>query len=448
MISGWRKAIPRSTPLQIFGLAALAVFLFILYSRVFDLLINFAAESGAPNLSDVLANVPAVFFVSMAGAALFSRGLQRAFSSPVGLVLLGFSFWLVLDIPFSVWRGGSFAVVMRGWAKALLVYVAIAGLIRSFDQCTRILHAIGYAILTVALIGLLLGSTASGRLYLPQGKFGNPNDYAQVLLIGLPFLWLMFKNAPPALSHRVPLLASLGVVMVVLAQTGSRGAFVSFAVILLVLFLRARLFGKVVLAFLTSLVVLFSALLLPEDLQRRYFTWSEEVSPEENEETYVPDNLRSIAIAAAESRYALLQQSIRFTIRNPIFGVGPGMFPVAQAATAKDEGERAHWQVTHNTYTQVSCEAGLPALCLYLAAIILCWRQANSVYRFSRSRVHRRSEAVGATALCLKISLLTFALTAFFSSVAFQSLFPTLAGLIVALSRVAKDALADEPVPG
>ncbi len=48
----------------------------------------------------------------------------------------------------------------------------------------------------------------------------------------------------------------------------------------------------------------------------------------------------------------LLKQSISMAFHHPLFGVGPGNFPVVT-------GE---WRVAHNSYTELAAEAGFPAL--------------------------------------------------------------------------------------
>src|SRR5437773_6778993 len=76
------------------GLVLVLTFLFLSYSRATDFLL--------PGLRLTL-------LVSLVGllVTILSGGLQRAFASPVGLWLLAFSVWLVIDVPFSVWKGGS-----------------------------------------------------------------------------------------------------------------------------------------------------------------------------------------------------------------------------------------------------------------------------------------------------------------------------------------------------
>ena len=79
-----------------------------------------------------------------------------------------------------------------------------------------------------------------------------------------------------------------------------------------------------------------------------------------------------------DARRELLTESIRVTMHHPLFGVGPGNF---QAYTQS-------WHVTHNTYTELSSETGLPGLGLFLAILLLTFRSLKQV---SETQGTRRS---------------------------------------------------------
>jgi len=86
-----------------------------------------------------------------------------------------------------------------------------------------------------------------------------------------------------------------------------------------------------------------------------------------------------------------------YTLRYPIFGVGLGNFPMIN-------GQEMHrpdaWYGTHNTFTELSSEAGIPALFQFLALLLIAinhMRQTASrvvhdpdkieVYLFSRATI-------------------------------------------------------------
>jgi O-antigen ligase len=129
----------------------------------------------------------------------------------------------------------------------------------------------------------------------------------------------------------------------------------------------------------------------------------------------------------------LLKSSIQFTMQHPIFGVGPGEFSDYEAAFAKSESRRAAWQVTHNAYTQVSSEAGIPALLFYLAAIVMTFRTFGRVYRAARARPQLRSMAIAC--FCCQLSMVGFCTATVFLSLAYTMYLPTMSGLALAVGQ-------------
>jgi putative inorganic carbon (hco3(-)) transporter len=113
---------------------------------------------------------------------------------------------------------------------------------------------------------------------------------------------------------------------------------------------------------------------------------------------------------SAEARKELLIKSLAVTATHPLFGVGPGNF---QSYTRS-------WLVTHNTYTQLSSECGIPALILFL----LLLRRAFLNLRYLRKLpLIPENEELRHYANALTASLAGYLLGAFFSSSAYE-LFP------------------------
>jgi len=67
----------------------------------------------------------------------------------------------------------------------------------------------------------------------------------------------------------------------------------------------------------------------------------------------------------------LFLRSIQLTFEHPILGVGPGEFMDAEAEEAAVAGKKAMWHFTHNSYTELSSETGLPGLGLSLCRKIV-----------------------------------------------------------------------------
>src|SRR6185436_14649977 len=111
-----------------------------------------------------------------------------------------------------------------------------------------------------------------GRLRLPEGMLNNPNDVAQVLLIGMPLLIFMMirKRGLPLL--RVLAGICLLPLFIVLFKTGSRGGLLTLLVISLLSFARASLASKVKLAGAVMVIAAICVPLLPQNIRDRYRT--------------------------------------------------------------------------------------------------------------------------------------------------------------------------------
>jgi O-antigen ligase len=105
------------------------------------------------------------------------------------------------------------------------------------------------------------------------------------------------------------------------------------------------------------------------------------------------------------------------------------------AELAEGEGGRGNWHETHNAYTQVSSEAGVPALIFFLGILVLSIRSCHRIHKTCGG--DPRLLPLAHTALALELALAAYGISSLFSSVAYSNLLPTLAGLAVALERSA-----------
>jgi len=123
---------------------------------------------------------------------------------------------------------------------------------------------------------------------------------------------------------------------------------------------------------------------------------------------------------------ALLRQSVLLAVSNPLVGVGPGEFSVAASRDSMTEGTPATWLGTHNSYSEVASECGIPAFLLYSSVIAMTLA--------GNFRIFRRSDGdVSALAFCLFNATLAYAICTFFFHVAYSSYLPAIAGMSLAL---------------
>jgi putative inorganic carbon (hco3(-)) transporter len=215
--------------------------------------------------------------------------------------------------------------------------------------------------------------------------------------------------------------------------TGSRGALIAIVVTTLFCLWELQPRKKIFAAFIVILLACATVVVVPQRILSRFSTTF--VSGEAQEK----DRALAGALASREERRYLLRQSILATLSHPIFGVGAGQFQNYEGITAREAGLRGAWHETHNSFTQVSSEIGIPALLFFLAAIVATYRMLNSVYRTAKKKPPARETLqIRLTAFCLLISLIGFCTASFFLSLAYRFYLPALTGLAIALYRVAQ----------
>ena len=401
------------------GFAVLLVFLFLAFSRIFDV------KFGTLHITGIAYRI--VFVM-----VLLSRGFLVALKTNIGKALLGFTICFGLSVPFSVWKSGSLVLFRDSWLTfSFASFLAVGGLVTNYQQSVKVFKTLAYAFFVFAIIANVFGSSNNGRLFLEQGKFANPNEMAQALLLGLP-MWgamILFSKSFPGKVF------AAGVVVLILAttfRTGSRGAMIAFLVMVLVLFLRASIMGKmqIMLAVVVFLGVVLTT--MPGKLISRYQT----TVSQEADDGGMDSEMLASAHSSTQSRKELLRHSLIFTMHHPLFGVGPGMFEVADDGYSKDLGaKKGSWLGTHNSYTQVSSEIGIPAFLFFVAAIWMALKGPYSVYQ--KTRGDPRLEEMGTIALGLHYCLIIYAVTILFEHIAYTIMLPVFGGMAASLVRTA-----------
>ena len=253
---------------------------------------------------------------------------------------------------------------------------------------------------------------------------------AQALLLGLP-LWGAMMVISKSLAGRVLAGGVMVMILVTTFRTGSRGAMIGFVAMLLVVFLRAPVMGKMKIIVAGVVFLGFVLTTMPGRLIARYKTVASE---EEVDDPEMDASMRESANSSAASRKQLLRHSLIFTIRHPLFGVGPGMFVVADDAYSKTIGFRkGTWLGTHNSYTQVSSELGIPAFLFFVAVIAMSLKGPYSIYK--RTRGDPRLEDMGNAALALHYCMVVYAVTVLFEHIAYTIMLPVFSGLAASLAR-------------
>jgi O-antigen ligase len=429
------QATPARSPRSTIHCYLVCLVVFIFYSRFFDV---YLAQY----------KIPAIALGLTALASLFSGHLLQSLQYRVSKLLMLFTGILIVSSAFSVWRGGSVELITSVWFKSLLVYVLMVSLIQNWRHITQLGRTMAWSIGVLSVLSYIYANGESGRFFLQQGKLSNPNDLAQALLLGLPFLLMLFSQSATLAPTRLVSLFFIGILGIDFLHTGSRGGMISAAMCLPVVIATSSSKLKIGTALVLVAILATGTLAFSPALRARYMTFFDSTVDEDTSEQTA--RMSETAVASAMSRREVLLESVKLTILHPILGVGPGMFAEAREREAARQGKHAVFLLTHNTYTQVSSECGIPALVVFVAILVSTFRTATRIHRLSSKRPEPSMKAVAAVASALRYSVLAYATTSLFLSVAYQALLPTLAGMVVALEySVARQlaAPASSPVP-
>jgi O-antigen ligase len=348
---------------------------------------------------------------------------------PGGRLLLATCAWSILCVPFSIWPGGTIRS-LETEIRTVLIVAMLTAFIRTVPQALRALYVFGLAMAFAASMSFVFGSAGknAGRLELAgSGTLGDPNYYCYYVLAGLPFLC-----AGAVLTRgikRIAFLLLIIPILTVIGRTGSRMGAIALVAGLVFLFFVANVRQKIVLIIAVGGLSMIAAATLPQHLLERFTTIFE--SDEDTVEA-------QMAIGSTQSRKYLFFRSLDITAEYPIFGAGPGLFPVAENGDAQLDGEKGAWHATHNTYTQYSSEIGIPGALLFMLSQFFSYAGLNKL------RKRATDERIRCAALFTQMSFVMVCASLCFLSVGYGGLPYVLIGISGALQV----AVANAGTPG
>jgi O-antigen ligase len=314
--------------------------------------------------------------------------------SPEAKLVLLLYVWCVLCVPFASWRGGAFWIVFGDYGKCIIMTIMIGIAVNSVSRLRRLLFIQASATALMAVIGCVFYRNMT-RLDIGNGLYGNANDFAIMIALNWPIclgFMLATRNPFKKLLWGIGLIGMLWAVTL----TYSRSGFMATAVAILASFWEFGIKGKRKHVVIGAAVL--ALLLLPVLIPSHYGTRLEGI--------FNP-NIDPLDKGSSAARRELLIMSLKLTATHPIFGVGPGQF----------ESVTQTWFVTHNTYTQLSSEVGIPGLILFLLILRRVFRNLKDVTKTER---FRNDPQVEIFARALRASFAGYLVGAFFASYAYE----------------------------
>ena len=341
------------------------------------------------------------------------RGIQL--SQDAKLVLWLFC-WFCVCVPFASWRGGATEIVLD-FSKVVIMTLMIGVAVTSVKRLRTLLFIQASATAITAAIGCIF-FRGLNRLHIGTGLYGNPNDFAIIIQLNWP---ICFGFLLAARNPFKKLLWGAGLVFMLWAVTltYSRSGFLATTAAVIYSFYEFGIKGKrKYLLVVAGFVALFLLpVLLPSHYGRRL-------------ESIINPSVDPMDQGSAEARRRLLIMSLKLTAQHPVFGVGPGQF----------QNITQTWFVTHNTYTQLSSETGIPGIALFLLILRQVFRNLKAISKTERFRTDPEAQVFAST---LRAAFVGYLVSAFFAAYGYELFIYAL----VAFTGVLYNAFQEGPAP-
>jgi O-antigen ligase len=309
--------------------------------------------------------------------------------TPEVKLLCGLYMYMVICIPGSIWVGGSRDLVINNFMKVVLISIASMWAITTLNRLNILVYMQIASILMLVILAQGQGLHA-GRMFGVGNALGDPNDLALALCIILPFC-LCFLLQSRSWFWKIAWIGALLLILLSIISTSSRGGFLALVAIIFAINRQFKISKKTKLSVL-ALLVCICAISVAVVGPSTYYNRLRSITDPEEDKT-----------GSAQARQELLIKSIQTTFEHPVFGIGPGTFVIVSGS----------WHDTHNTYTQLSSETGIPGLAVFVMLIIQSFRNLKM------SRAFRERTPVWYLAGAVHCSIVGYLVGAFFLSTAY-----------------------------
>lgn len=400
---------------------------------LFSLIYFFRPEDFIPGLSYVpLGKIAGG--IALAGLIF---GVKRADRGRITLeckILVVLFLHMILCIFTAYWKGGAFEIVVNKFSKGVIVAFLLTLVVTKMVELRKLLTIQALAVALITVASLLVHHTDDGRLMgIQRGILENPNDLAMNIAINFP-LCMGFMFAAKGGLRKTVWVFFLFCMIVGVVATYSRSGMIGLAITgLLCLWefgVKGRRFTLLAVTMILGVLALGALVASP-----KYRARMESLVRRPAAGSLVAGSMESKGEGSLEARSQLLRESISLMFHHPVFGVGPGNFPIVTQ----------EWRVAHNTYTELGAEGGVPALVLFVSLLIAAAVRIKRIYKLPG---YQTDPEIRIWASALWAGLGGYAAGALFASTEYN-LFPYfLIGYICALYQIASKPLNRAGEPG
>ena len=396
------------------GLTFIALFLFsvVLYFRPYELI---------PALSSFL---QMAFFFGILTLAIYVpsqlvlEGNLTARPREVHLILL-FCLTAFLSMPLATSPGEAYTEFTNVLLKAIVIFIVFVNVVRTENRLKLMIwlaFAVSIYLSYYAISDYMTGNFREGSAFynnqriggVIRGLFGNSNDLALHLVTMVP-LAIGFAFATKSSLRKLLYLVFAGLFVAAVVVTFSRGGFLGLFVAALVMVRKIGRKNKFLSTAALVVALLAVLTLAPASYSSRLSTIFSSASD---------------TTGSSTQRSEILKRSIWVTLRYPLFGVGVGNFHYKSLFEL----------VTHNAYTQVSSEMGIPALVIYVMLMVYPLKRLREIEKATVDQEEKRK--LHYWSIGIQASIIAYMVSSFFGAVAYQWYIYYLVGYAVALRRI------------
>lgn len=371
---------------------------------------------------------------------MFNTDRRRALGqlrSPIVPYLIWIPILMVLTIPGSLWPGNSVRFLYQDFGLTLTFAALTALAIRSRRDVERfaLLHIFG-AMLYCVIVLSRGRVTFDGRI--AGLRYYDANDLGLILVMTLP-LTVYFLRKETRTWERWVALAALGLLVLSVVKTGSRGAFIGFVVVMGYILFQFKAIKKR--TRITAAVV--GVVVMGVVGSEAYWTRIHTLLRPQEDYNASDNNLAG--------RKAVWKRGLGYMAKRPLLGVGVRCYSQAEGMLSEVGIARAaqglgfKWSAAHNSFIEMGAENGIPALVLFITAIAVSIRTLVRI----RKRAPPGSPITADAALgqALIGALLGYCVSGFFLSQAYSAYLYSLFGMAIGLSKLHRDPHAVRATP-
>jgi probable O-glycosylation ligase (exosortase A-associated) len=362
-------------------------------------------------------------------AWLFSRESKRIPLNAVTVLLIIFTIWMVLTTFTGLRPGYSYDILDRN-LKTMLMVCAILGLFQTKIRMHALVWILALSIAYWSTRGaLFMVATGGGyKLYGPeQSMISDNNHLACAFLMMFPLLNYLRLQSGVRLV-RLGLMGALGLTVLAVLGSYSRGAFIGLAAMLPFFWWRSK--AKVVSLVVLSGLAMGSLAAMPE----KFFDRMDTIKTADEDSSF-------------NARLEAWEAAINIARDRPLVGAGFRATEIPEVfARYNSASSERHGRAVHSIYFQTLADQGFVGLGLFLLIAFFSYRNARYVMRATK-RVPELRWAYDLASM-VTVSFVGYAVAGAALSLAYYDYYYCLVALLVVLrDHVARELAARNPAP-